>query len=98
MSALLGRSDKAAGWTGKTAGSEDQQGCSSCLLSMAGACKCYCCSTSDQQSEVEEHQWTIKSSFGITLLSDLIKVTDFPWRTYLVSLKCFPALIFFSWH
>lgn len=36
-SALLGRSDKAAGWTDKTAGNEDQQGCSSCLPSMAGA-------------------------------------------------------------
>lgn len=78
------RSDKASGWTDKTAGNEDYPGCSSCLPHMAGACKCYCSSTAlciRWQSKVEEHQWNIKSSFGITLLSDLIEATDVLWRT-----------------
>lgn len=44
-SALLGRSDKAGGWTDKTEGNEDQQGCSSCLPSTAGPCKYCCCGT-----------------------------------------------------
>jgi len=37
-------------------------------------------SASDREAKAREHQWNMKGSFGIILLSDLVDAIAFAWR------------------